>query len=509
MPRRDLKRARRVIAFIEEYCRVPEGQHVGNKLKLEPFQKEFIIDVYANPHGTSHGYLSIARKNGKTVLMAAIMLAHLVGPEAVQNSQIVSGARSRDQAALLWSLAAKMVELEPRLADVVHIVPSAKKLQGLLMNTEFKALSADGSKNMGLSPILALLDEVGQVVGPTDYFTDAIVSGQGAHERPLLLAISTQSPSDSDMFSIWIDDAIRSKDPHTVCHLHTADEDTDLMDEKQWHKANPALGKFLNKDYVRQQMTKANRLPSEENKVRNLHLNNRISLQSLWLAPKIWQENSGEPNLEVFQTYGAHIGLDLSQRHDLTSATLAAEDEDGKIHIMELAFTPKGGLSERAKRDRVPYDQWARDGVIQAVPGDVISYDWVCAFLREELDRQNIMVRSINFDRWRIVSFKEAAEREGFAQEAEWLEVGQGYKDMSPRVENMEELLLARRIRHGGHPVLNLGAASAIIVQDPTGSRKPDKTKSSQKIDGIISMLMAVYPFTTNDEQFEIESFIV
>lgn len=486
---------------------MPEGSHVGEPLKLDKFQIDFILDVYANPYLTSHGYLSVARKNGKTALLAALLLVHLVGPEARQNSQLVSGARSRNQAALLWSLAAKMVELEPRLNEIVHIVPSAKKLQGLLMNTEYQALAADGPKNLGLSPVFAILDEVGAVVGPVDPFVDSITSSQGAHENPLLLAISTQAPSDADMFSIWIDDALRSGDPHTVCHLYAADPDAGLLDKKQWKKANPALGKFLNEDYIRQQMEKANRLPSEENKARNLHLNNRISLQSLFLAPKIWKENTHDPDLNVFQEKGAHIGLDLSQRHDLTSATLAAEDDDGNIHILEYAFTPQGGIEERSRRDRVPYSAWSRDGVIHAVPGDVISYDWVCSFLREELDRMDIVVHTVNFDRWRIVAFKEAAEREGFAQEAEWLEVGQGYKDMSPRVENLEEVLLARRIRQN-HPVLTLGAASAIAVQDPTGARKLDKTKSSQKIDGIISLLMAIYPLTSNEETFSVDALI-
>ena len=153
---------------------------VGQPLKLLPFQKRFIREVYDNPHGTSTAILSIARKNGKTALLAAILLAHVVGPEARQNSQVVSGARSRAQAALVWSLAVKMIDLTPGLADLCHTVPSSKKIIGLPMNVEFQALAADGGKVMGISPVLSILDELGQVQGPNDYFTDAITSAGGA-----------------------------------------------------------------------------------------------------------------------------------------------------------------------------------------------------------------------------------------------------------------------------------------------------------------------------------------
>ncbi len=165
-----------MVAFIETFCLAPEGQHVGKPIKLLPFQKRFIKAIYDNKHGTRRAYLSIARKNGKTALIAGIMLAHLVGPEAKQNSQIISGARSRDQAAQVFNYAAKMVQLSPDLSSVVRILPSAKSLIGLPLNVEYKASSAEGRTAHGRSPILAILDEVGQVKGAQDDFTDAITT---------------------------------------------------------------------------------------------------------------------------------------------------------------------------------------------------------------------------------------------------------------------------------------------------------------------------------------------
>lgn len=176
--RRTATRGERVIAFIERYCLVPEGKHVGKPLVLEKFQKRFILEIYDNPAGTARAYLSIARKNGKSALIAAIVLAHIVGPEARQNSQVISGARSRDQAALVFKLAEKMVRMSPELSKITRIVPSAKQIIGLPMNVDYRAISAEAGTAHGLSPVVAILDEVGQVKGPADAFVEAIETAQ-------------------------------------------------------------------------------------------------------------------------------------------------------------------------------------------------------------------------------------------------------------------------------------------------------------------------------------------
>ena len=234
----------KVCAFIERFCIIPEGAKVGQTFKLMPFQRNFILEVFDNPKGTSRAYLSVARKNGKSALIAAIVLAHLVGPLARQNSQIISGARSREQAALVFKLAEKMVRLSSELNKIIRIVPSQKTLVGLLMNVEYKAISAEAGTAHGLSPVLAILDEVGQVRGPYDPFIEAIETAQGAHINPLLIAISTQAATDADLFSVWLDDAKHARDQRIVCHLYAAEKDCDLNDRKAWSAANPALGQF-------------------------------------------------------------------------------------------------------------------------------------------------------------------------------------------------------------------------------------------------------------------------
>src|SRR3546814_2383017 len=131
-----------------------------------------------------------------------MVLAHIVGPEARLNAQIVSGARSRDQAALVFNLAWKMSQLSPELTKLIRVIPSGKRLIGLPMNVEYKALAAEGKTAHGLSPVVVILDELGQVRGSQDPFVEALETAQGAYDDGLQLVISTQAPTDADMLSV-------------------------------------------------------------------------------------------------------------------------------------------------------------------------------------------------------------------------------------------------------------------------------------------------------------------
>ena len=504
-----MTRGEKVIAFIETYCKVPEGKDVGKPVVLAEFQKKFILDIYDNPHGTRRAILGIARKNGKSALIAGIMLASIIGPEAQLNSQVVSGSNSRDQAALVFNLACKMIQLNPALQDKARIIPSGKKIIGLSKNVEYKALAADGTTAHGLSPVLAIIDECGQVKGPTTPFLEAILTSQGAHENPLQIFISTSSASEADFFSAMINDAIVSDDKRVVCHVYKADEGCDLMDREQWVKANPALGLFRSESDLEEQLKQASRLPAMEASARNLLLNQIISLDTIWLAPTIWRENGGQPDLDVFRRNGAYVGLDLSQKNDLTAAVLASQDEDGVVHLLPLAFTPLVGLEDRARRDRNPYDAWVRKGQMVAVDGATIDYDWVSQYLAQFCNERQIEVNAILFDRWRAPEFFAACDRQGFAPYAEKVAIGQGYQSMTPIIEAFETALLQKKIRHGLHPVLNMGASSAIRVQDAAGGSKLDKTRASNKIDGLVAAVMAAHGILAKTEQeFDIAALV-
>lgn len=483
--KKNLTRGEKVVAFIARYVLSPEGEHIGKPMKLEPFQVRFILEIYDSPVGTHSAYLSIARKNGKTGLIAAILLAHLCGPEAVQNSQIVSGAQSKDQAAVVFELARKMVEMSPILSKLVRIQPSGKRLVGLSKNVLYRALSAEGKTAHGLSPILAILDEVGQVVGPTDKFVSAITSAQGAYQNPLLIAISTQAPTDADMFSTWIDAQKNAPDPRVVCHVYAAPDECALDDKKAWAAANPAMGKFRSIADIAKQCHQAMEMPANEPEFRNLILNMRVEAVSPFVAGSVWKENGADCGLiEGKKVWG---GLDLSSVNDLTSLELVTED--GGVH--SEFWLPADGLKEKSRKDRVPYDLWAKQGFLNTTPGRAIEYEYVAEQLRGVFDRCD--VQALAFDRYNMVHLRPWLVKAGFTEDEleKFIPYGQGTMSMTPALRELEVKLLGRNLRHGNHPILEMCAKNATVVGD-SGARKFDKRKQTRRIDGMVALAMAV-----------------
>lgn len=480
-----LTRGEKVCKFIETYCCAPEGDHVGKPIKLEPFQRRFVLEIYDNPLVTHSAYLSIARKNGKTALIAALLLAHLCGPEAVQNSQIVSGAQSKDQAAVVFELARKMVELSPQLSKVVRIQPSGKRLVGLARNVLYRALAAEGKTAHGLSPILAILDEVGQVVGPTDKFVSAITTAQGAYANPLLIAISTQAPTDADLFSTWLDAQVAAPDPRVVCHVYSAPEDCAMDDRAGWAAANPALGRFRSLDDVAKQAAQAIAMPANEPEFRNLILNQRVEAVSPFVSRSVWEGNGAAPG----DSTGLRVwaGLDLSSVSDLTA--LVAVDDSGGVH--SAFWLPAQGLAEKSRKDKVPYDLWAKQGHLNTTPGKAIEYEFVAEYLRGFFDRHD--VQAIGFDRALMNFLQPWLVKAGFsdAELAKFIPFGQGTLSMTPALRELEVKLMNSQLRHGNHPVLNMCASNAKVVGD-SGARKFDKKKARGRIDGMVALSMAV-----------------
>lgn len=481
-----MTRGERVAAFIERYCRTPEGAHVGKPIRLAEFQRRFVLAIYDAPRAVRRAYLSIARKNGKSALIAALILAHLVGPEARLNAQLVSGARSREQAAVVFGLAAKMVQLNPDLQKVVRIVPSGKRLIGLTMNTEYRALAAEGSTAHGLSPVLAILDEVGQVRGSQDDFIDAITTAQGAHADPLLIAISTQAPTDADLFSVWLDDAERSGDPAIVSHVYAAPEGCALDDDAAWAAANPAIGLFRSMDDVREQAAQAKRMPMAENTFRNLTLNQRVNTFAPFVSPAVWKAGNRAAG-ELVAGEPVYGGLDLSATTDLTALVLIQRHgEEWAVH--PHFWMPADSVGDAARRDRAPYDLWVRQGLIRTTPGKVVDYAFVAQDVAEIT--AGLDVAALAFDRWRMDRMQVELDRAGVVLPLEAF--GQGFQSMSPALDGLEAALLQERIAHGGHAPLAMCAANAVAVADPAGNRKLDKRKATGRIDGMVALAMAM-----------------
>jgi phage terminase large subunit-like protein len=488
-------RSDRIIRFCEKYLVTPEGSHVGEPIRLRNWQKDIIRTIYDTP--TRQAIVSMGRKNGKTSLIAMLVLAHVIGPEAERNAQIFSSAQSREQAAIVFGLAAKMVRMSNELCDpnMVVVRDSAKELFSPLTGVRYKALSAEASTAYGFSPALVIHDELGQVRGPTSDLYDALETAMGAHTRPLSIVISTQAPTAGDLLSQLIDLAKTGASDTTKLVLFTAPEDARLDDPATWHQANPALSDFLSIDEIAKAAEKAVRMPSFESAFRNLHLNQRVSALSQLFSLSVWEANGDEPDLEAF-TGPVYGGLDLSARQDLTALVLVAEGPPGHWNVWPHFWTPAETLRDRAQRDKAPYDVWARQGLLTAVPGVTIDYGFVAARLREI--RRRCAIRAIKFDRWRGDELKAALNAIGVQVPLE--DFGQGYRDMAPALDALETVALQHRLRHGMHPVLTMCAANAIVTTDPAGNRKFEKAKSTGRIDGMTALAMAINAATANTQ---------
>jgi phage terminase large subunit-like protein len=483
-------RGEKACAWIERYCVVPEGPDIGKPVKLRPWQREIILLIYDNPQGTRRAIISFGRKNGKTAICACIVLLHLCGVEAIPNSHIYSAAQSRDQAAIIFGLAAKIVRLSPVLSNHVTIRDTKKELLCPQIGTDYSALSAEASTAMGLSPVLTIFDELGQCRGPRSELYDALETATGGQAHPLTIIISTQAPTDGDLLSILIDDAKREDDPHTVVKLYTAGLELDPFSEPAIKAANPAFGDFQNDKEVLNMAMTAKRMPSAEAGYRNLVLNQRVEASTPFVAHSVWRAcgDAPRPLEKGMKIYG---GLDLSAVADLTALVLIGK-HNGKWHCHPTFWLPADGLRERARTDRVPYDIWHKQGNLEAVAGRSIDYEYVARWLRQLFEQFDI--RKVGFDPWKFEALKQWLIKVGFTEkniEDHFVEVGQGYKSMTPALRTLEGEILNERIAHGNHPVLTMCADNAVVVTDPAGNRKLDKSKSIRRIDGMVALAMA------------------
>jgi phage terminase large subunit-like protein len=504
--------AAEIIAFIERYCRTPEGPSIGKPIRLAPYQLRFIRAVYGARKGPIRlAILSTGKKNGKTTLIACLLLAHLCGPCARDrpNSQIYSAAQSLPQAALVFNAVVKMIRLHPDLSAAVRIQESRKSLVCPELGITYRALSADAATSAGVAPQVAIFDELGQCRGPTSALFEHLERGGAALLDPLTIVISTQAPTDEDLLSILIDDGLAGHDPATIVHLYAADAAmSDLYGEKALRKANPAYDHFQNKGELLKAAAKARRLPSFAAGYKNLNLNMRVESGSPFLARDVWAACAAPPrDPHGFEVYG---GLDLSSVNDLTAFVMAGRDPiEGSWSVECRFWLPSEGLLEREERDRLPYRQWIDAGCLELTPGPTVGFDHVAAELVDLIAEYRI--RRINYDRWRIADLKPALARAGMSEQAidnVLSEFGQGFKSMSPAISSFEALTLERKIRHGGHPVLSMCVSNAVVVSDDAGNRKLSRKRSRRKIDGLVSLVMALAAASAKSTTIDVSTLI-
>ena len=460
------------------------------------WQEQIIRDLFGilKPNGYRQfntAYIEIPKKMGKSELAAAIALLLCCG-DGEQRAEVYGCAADRNQASIVFDVAADMVQLCPDLEKRVQIYKSNKKLVYLPTNSFYQVLSAEAYSKHGLNVHGVVFDELH--AQPNRKLYDVMTKGSGdARMQPLYFLITTAgNNTESIGYEIHqkAKDILEGRkiDPTFYPVIYGADEGDDWTDPKVWKKANPSLGITVGIDKVKAACESAKQNPAEENSFRQLRLNQWVKQSVRWMPMDKWDKCAFTADISQLEGRVCYGGLDLSSSTDITAFVLVfpPEDEDDKYIVLPYFWIPEENMHIRVNRDRVPYDLWERQGYLQTTEGNVIHYGFIEKFIEQLGERFNI--REIAFDRWGAVQMVQNLEGMGFTV----VPFGQGFKDMSPPTKELMKLVLEERIAHGGHPVLRWMMDNIYIRTDPAGNIKADKEKSTEKIDGAVATIMAL-----------------
>ena len=496
------------VNFIECLCHT-KGTWSGKNFELIDWQEQIIRDLFGTlkPNGYRQfntAYVEIPKKQGKSELAAAVALLLTCG-DGEERAEVYGCAADRQQATIVFDVAADMVRMCPALNKRVKILASQKRIVYLPTNSFYQVLSAEAYSKHGFNIHGVVFDELH--TQPDRKLFDVMTKGSGdARTQPLYFLITTAG---TDTNSICYETHQKAKDilegrkidPTFYPVIYGADESDDWTDPKVWLKANPSLGITVGIDKVqaacdsaRQNPGEENAFrqlrqnPGEENAFRQLRLNQWVKQSIRWMQMEKWDACSYAVNPDELEGRVCYGGLDLSSTTDITAFVLVfpPRNEDEKFFIMPFFWIPEDTLELRVRRDHVPYDVWQRQGFLETTEGNVVHYGYIEKFIEELGKKYNI--REIAFDRWGAVQMVQNLEGMGFTV----VPFGQGFKDMSPPTKELMKLTLEQKIAHGGHPVLRWMMDNIYIRTDPAGNIKADKEKSTEKIDGAIATIMGL-----------------
>nr|DAE41631.1 MAG TPA: Terminase large subunit [Caudoviricetes sp.] len=483
------------VNFIECLCHT-KGTWAGKKFELIDWQEQIIRDLFGTlkPNGYRQfntAYIEIGKKNGKSELAAAVALLLTCG-DGEERAEVYGCAADRQQATIVFDVAADMVRMCPALNKRVKILASQKRIIYTPTNSFYQVLSAEAYSKHGFNIHGVVFDELH--CQPDRKLFDVMTKGSGdARMQPLYFLITTAG---TDTNSICYETHQKAKDilegrkidPTFYPVIYGADESDDWTDPKVWAKANPSLNVTIGIDKVQAACDSARQNPGEENAFRQLRLSQWVKQSIRWMPMEKWDACSFTVNPDELEGRVCYGGLDLSSTTDITAFVLVfpPRNEDEKFFIMPFFWIPEDTLELRVRRDHVTYDVWQRQGFLETTEGNVVHYGYIEKFIEELGKKYNI--REIAFDRWGAVQMVQNLEGMGFTV----VPFGQGFKDMSPPTKELMKLTLEQKLAHGGHPVLRWMMDNIYIRTDPAGNIKADKEKSTEKIDGAIATIMGL-----------------
>ena len=473
-----------------------KGTWAGKPFDLIPWQEQIIRDIFGilKPNGYRQfntAYIEIPKKQGKSELAAAVALLLTCG-DGEERAEVYGCAADRQQASIVFEVAADMIRMCPALAKRCKILSATKRIIYIPTNSFYQVLSAEAYSKHGFNIHGVVFDELH--TQPNRKLFDVMTKGSGdARMQPLYFLITTAG---TDTKSICYETHQKAKDilagrkvdPTFYPVIYGADEGDDWTDPDVWRKANPSLGITVGLDKVRAACESARQNPTEENSFRQLRLNQWVKQAVRWMPMEKWDLCSGDVKDEDLEGRVCYGGLDLSSTTDITAFVLVfpPEGDDDRYIVKPWFWIPEENVDLRVRRDHVPYDIWERQGFLKTTEGNVVHYGFIESFIEELGEKYNI--REIAFDRWGAVQMSQNLEGMGFTV----VPFGQGFSSMSAPTKEFYRLLMEGKVIHGGNPVLRWMAGNVVIDTDPAGNIKVTKAKSKEKIDGIVAAIMAL-----------------
>lgn len=491
----DRDTAQRAIDFFPAVLRHTKGQYAGQPFELLDWEAFVVGSIFGWKLGEIRrfrtAFVSTARKNGKSTLEAGIGLKALVD-EDEPGAEIYSAATTRDQARIVFSEAERMRDGSAALRR--RITKTTNNLAVIGSASWFRPLSADSSKMDGLNVFVALVDEVHE--HPNAGVIDRLDTGMGARVQPLMYETTTAGVSRTSVcYQHWDFSAkvLEGVIPEITAdrwfaYIATADEGDDWQDELAWRKANPSLGTVLKIEDLRAEVAIARELPSRQNAIRRLRLNEWTQQLVRWINMEVWAQGRAPIDAKTLIGRRCYAGLDLARINDLSSlALLFPPAEDGeRWKVLWRHWCPADDIEQRSRRDRAPYEVWRDQGHLIATEGNTTDFKFVEAEILDLASSYDII--EVAFDRTFAGEIVRNLADEGMTV----VEFGQGFLSMGPAAAEFTRKLLARELQHGGDPVADWCASNVTVRTDPAGNQKPDKERSIERIDPIVALIMAV-----------------
>ncbi|WP_311319154.1 terminase large subunit [Limosilactobacillus fermentum] len=491
------------VSFIKCLCHT-KGTWAGKPFELIDWQEKIIRDIFGilKPDGYRQfntAYVEIPKKQGKSELAAAVALL-LCCADGEERAEVYGCAADRQQAAIVFDVAADMVRMNPALKKRCKILASQKRLIYEPTNSFYQVLSADAYSKHGFNVSGVIFDELH--TQPNRKLYDVMTKGSGdARTQPLYFLITTAGNDENSICYQVHQKAIdimkgRKHDSRFYPVIYGASQDEDWSSPEVWKKANPSLGITVKMEKVKDAFNSAKENPAEENTFRQLRLNQWVKQDVRWMPMDKWDDCAFPVDPDGLRGRDCYGGLDLSSTTDITAFVLAfpPRDDSEGYTLLPYFWIPENNVDLRVRRDHVPYDIWKQQGYLQTTEGNVVHYGFIEHFI-DDLGKK-YHIREIAFDRWGAVEMVQNLEGMGFTV----VPFGQGFKDMTPPTKELMRLTLEKKIAHGGHPVLRWMMDNIYIRTDPAGNIKPDKAKSTEKIDGVVATIMGLDRAIRNED---------